>query len=58
VALHPGTVATDLSAPIVGDDDRAQPPEMAARKLLAVLDALPASATGGFFDAEGREVPW
>ncbi|MCA3698361.1 MAG: SDR family NAD(P)-dependent oxidoreductase [Brevundimonas sp.] len=58
VALHPGTVATGLSAPIVGDDDRAQPPEMAARKLLAVLDALPASATGGFFDAEGQVVPW
>jgi NAD(P)-dependent dehydrogenase (short-subunit alcohol dehydrogenase family) len=58
VALHPGTVATGLSAPIVGDDDRAQPPEMAARKLLAVLDALPASATGGFFDTEGRVVPW
>jgi NAD(P)-dependent dehydrogenase (short-subunit alcohol dehydrogenase family) len=58
VALHPGTVATGLSATIVGDDARAQPPEMAARKLLAVLDALPASATGGFFDAEGREVPW
>jgi hypothetical protein len=51
-------VATGLSAPIVGDDDRAQPPEMAARKLLAVLDALPASATGGFFDAEGQVVPW
>lgn len=58
VALHPGTVATRLSGPIVGEDARAQSPEMAARKLLAVLDALPASATGGFFDAEGREVPW
>jgi NAD(P)-dependent dehydrogenase (short-subunit alcohol dehydrogenase family) len=58
VALHPGTVATGLSAPIVGEDARAQSPETAARKLLAVLDALPASATGGFFDADGRTVPW
>ncbi|MCE2820604.1 MAG: SDR family oxidoreductase [Phenylobacterium sp.] len=58
VALHPGTVATALSAPFVGDDPKAQSPETAAGKLLAVLDALPAGANGGFFDAEGRTVPW
>lgn len=58
VALHPGTVATALSAPFVGDDPGAQSPETAAGKLLAVLDALPADASGGFFDAEGRTVPW
>jgi NAD(P)-dependent dehydrogenase (short-subunit alcohol dehydrogenase family) len=58
LALHPGTVATPLSAPFVGDDEKAQSPATAAGKLLAVIDALPASATGGFFDAEGRTVPW
>lgn len=58
VALHPGTVATALSAPFVGDDPKAQSPQTAAAKLLAVLDALPADASGGFFDAEGRTVPW
>jgi NAD(P)-dependent dehydrogenase (short-subunit alcohol dehydrogenase family) len=58
VALHPGTVATPLSEPFVGDDPRAQSPETAAGRLLAVLDALPAGANGGFFDAEGQTVPW
>ena len=58
VALHPGMVATPLSAPFVGDDEKAQSPATAAGRLLAVMDALPASASGGFFDAEGRTVPW
>ncbi len=58
VALHPGTVATALSAPFVGDDPKAQSPKTAAGKLLAVLDTLPSDANGGFFDAEGRTVPW
>lgn len=58
VALHPGTVATRLSAPFVGEGPRVQSPEVSAGKLLAVLDALPGAANGGFFDAEGRPVPW
>lgn len=58
IALHPGTVATGLSAPFRSEGPGVQDPDTAAGKLLAVLDALPAAATGGFFDAEGRSVPW
>jgi NAD(P)-dependent dehydrogenase (short-subunit alcohol dehydrogenase family) len=57
-ALHPGTVASRLSAPIVGDAE-ATSPEQAAEHLLAVLDALPAEgASGGFHAWDGRLIPW
>lgn len=58
VALHPGTVATGLSAPFRTEGPGVQTPEAAAAKLLAVLEGLPKEASGGFFDAEGRTVPW
>jgi NAD(P)-dependent dehydrogenase (short-subunit alcohol dehydrogenase family) len=57
-ALHPGTVASRLSAPIIGDAEAATP-EAAARQLLAVLDALPAEgASGGFHAWDGSAIPW
>ncbi len=57
-ALHPGTVASPLSAPIIGDAEAATPAQ-AARNLLAVLDALPAEgASGGFHAWDGRPIPW
>ena len=58
VALHPGTVATRLSAPFRTEGPGVQAPETAAAKLLAVLESLPREASGGFFDAEGQTVPW
>ncbi len=58
VALHPGTVATSLSRPIVGDDPAAQAPEDAARRLLDVLDGLAPGDNGRFFDVRGEPVPW
>jgi NAD(P)-dependent dehydrogenase (short-subunit alcohol dehydrogenase family) len=51
VALHPGTVATDLSAPF----QRNVPPsnlfaaDTAARHLLDVISGLDASHSGGIF---------
>jgi NAD(P)-dependent dehydrogenase (short-subunit alcohol dehydrogenase family) len=63
-ALHPGTVRSPLSAPVIGrDPDRdALAPEESARKLLSVLDALPAEAPDGarahFVAWDGRPVPW
>ena len=57
-ALHPGTVASRLSAPIIGDAEAATP-EQAARNLLAVLDGLPAEgASGGFHAWDGSPIPW
>lgn len=58
VALHPGTVATGLSAPFRTQGPGVQDPGTAAAKLAAVLEALPPAASGGFFDAEGKPVPW
>lgn len=57
-ALHPGTVRSGLSSPIVGDAEVTAPAD-AARNLLAVLDALPAEGASGSFHAwDGAPVPW
>ena len=58
VALHPGTVATRLSAPFVGEGATPLEPEEAAAHLLAVLAGLTAADSGGFFDWRGAPVPW
>ena len=57
-ALHPGTVVSALSKPIIGDAE-ASDPDQAAARLLAVLDALPAEgASGGFHAWDGQPIPW
>jgi NAD(P)-dependent dehydrogenase (short-subunit alcohol dehydrogenase family) len=58
VALHPGTVATALSAPFEASGLEIHAPAAAARHLLAVAERLTPSATGGFFDWRGQAVPW
>ena len=58
VALHPGTVATALSAPFSGSARHVHTPDEAARHLLAVIDGLPDNATSGFYDWRGDPVPW
>ena len=58
VALHPGTVATALSAPFAATGVEVHSPAAAAGHLLAVVDQLPADANGGFFDWRGSPVPW
>ena len=57
VCLHPGTVATPFTAKYLGAHP-AVPPDEAAQNLLGVLDGLTPGQTGGFFDAQGRVVPW
>ena len=58
VALHPGTVASALSAAIIGDAEAATP-EQAAVHLLKVLDDLPAEgASGGFYAWDGQPIVW
>jgi NAD(P)-dependent dehydrogenase (short-subunit alcohol dehydrogenase family) len=58
IALHPGTVATALSAPFAATGLEVHPPAAAARHLLAVVDQLKADANGGFFDWRAQPVPW
>ncbi len=58
VALHPGTVATGLSAPFAAAGLDVQAPEVAAARLLAVIDRLTPTESGGFFDHRGEAVPW
>ncbi|MBS9477634.1 SDR family oxidoreductase [Ancylobacter radicis] len=58
VALHPGTVATPLSAPFSRPDHPAQTPAEAVRHLLAVLDELEPRDSGGFVDWRGEPIPW
>jgi NAD(P)-dependent dehydrogenase (short-subunit alcohol dehydrogenase family) len=58
VALHPGTVDTRLSAPFSKPGLEVQAPELAAKRLLAVMDGLGPSDSGGFFDHRGERVPW
>ena len=57
VALHPGTVQTDLTEKYVGRHP-AVPPAEAARNLLRVIDGLGPADTGSFFDWQGKRVPW
>jgi len=60
VVLHPGTVATDLSAPFTGSYDPAKlfEPDRAAGQLLDVLAGLTIADTGGFFAWDGQPIPW
>ena len=56
LALHPGTVATGLSAPF--NAPAARSPAQAARDLLQVMGQKNAADSGGFFDSNGQTVPW
>ncbi len=55
VALHPGTVATDLSAPYAGRHPTITP-QRSAQALLEVLARLTPAETGTFWDWKGERV--
>jgi len=57
VALHPGTVSTPLTAKYAGGHPTVTPEE-AAENLISVLMALTPADTGGFFDWQGKTIPW
>ncbi|MDD7971444.1 SDR family NAD(P)-dependent oxidoreductase [Roseinatronobacter alkalisoli] len=57
VALHPGTVATPFTAKYL-DRHPTVAPDMAAQRLLAVMDGLTPADTGQFFDYARKPVPW
>ncbi len=58
VALHPGTTDTALSRPFAksGLDVRDAP--TAAKQLIGVIHHLSPDDSGGFFDYQGRSLPW
>ena len=58
VAIHPGTVETGLSSPFSRAGLEVQSPAAAAARILAVLDGLGPSQSGGFFDHKGAPVAW
>jgi NAD(P)-dependent dehydrogenase (short-subunit alcohol dehydrogenase family) len=60
VALHPGTVATELSRPFRSgaEGDRLFTPAVAAGHLLGVLDGLTPADTGGLFAWDGAQIPF
>lgn len=55
VALHPGTVTSNLSRPF---RPQARPPREAAADMLRVLEGLGANDSGGFFSYSGERLPW
>jgi NAD(P)-dependent dehydrogenase (short-subunit alcohol dehydrogenase family) len=58
VSLHPGTVATRMSAPFTKSGLNSLSPEESALRLLQVVDQLTPEQTGGFFDYRGEALPW
>ncbi|WP_235679127.1 SDR family NAD(P)-dependent oxidoreductase [Aquibium microcysteis] len=58
VAIHPGTVDTRLSSPFAKAGLAVADSESAAVSILACLDRLTASDSGGFFDRTGERLPW
>ena len=60
LALHPGTVETQLSAPFLGGvaPGRVFTPEFAAARLLEVIARRSPADSGGFFAWDGAPVPW
>ncbi|MFD1330181.1 SDR family NAD(P)-dependent oxidoreductase [Mycoplana ramosa] len=57
VAVHPGTVETELSAPFSAGHRRFQPDD-AARRILRTLDGLAPDRTDGFFAYDGTSIAW
>jgi NAD(P)-dependent dehydrogenase (short-subunit alcohol dehydrogenase family) len=57
VALHPGTVRSELSRPFRGAE-LGRSPEAAAGDMLRVIDALSPADSGGFFAYDGTVLPW
>ncbi|MFN9924209.1 MAG: SDR family NAD(P)-dependent oxidoreductase, partial [Cyanobacteriota bacterium] len=58
--LHPGTTATDLSAPFRGSvaPEKLFSPDRAASQLLAVLERQTPERSGSFLAWDGSAIPW
>ncbi len=58
VAIHPGTVATGLSAPFARRGLQVRAPDIAGQEILSVIQALTSADSGGFFDHKGKGIDW
>ncbi len=58
VAIHPGTVASDLSAPFAKAGLELQTPELAVARMLTMLDSLGPDNSGGLFDHLGKPIQY
>ena len=58
VALHPGTVHTQLSEPFAKTGLEVQTPAQSAARLLAVIDALAPEQSGWLLDHRGIQIPF
>jgi len=59
IALHPGTVASPLSAPFRSHEAKGvMTPEASVAHLMTVMDGLDAGSNGRFFAWDGTEIPW
>jgi len=60
LALHPGTVDTDLSAPFSArvPEEKLFSAAQAARYLASVIGARGPEDSGGFFAWDGKPIPW
>ena len=58
VALHPGTVDSELSAPFKNNiaKDKLFTPDYAVQRMMEVLETLTPSHTGRLFSWEGEEI--
>ena len=57
VALHPGTVATEFTRKYLGRHPAVEP-EVAAARLVDVIEGLQPAQSGGFYDYAMKEIPW
>ena len=58
VALHPGTVASRLTAPYSKAGLEVQSPEDAAARIIAVIEALHPAQSGNVYDHMGVRIPF
>jgi NAD(P)-dependent dehydrogenase (short-subunit alcohol dehydrogenase family) len=58
IALHPGTVATQLSDPFSKTGLNVRAPQVAAQEILQVIDRLSPQDNGRFVDYRGEQLPW
>ncbi|KAJ3111311.1 hypothetical protein HDU96_005799 [Phlyctochytrium bullatum] len=58
VALHPGTVDTDLSRPFVKNAPHLLTPDQSADLLWSVIRGLKESDNGGFLDQNAKPIVW
>jgi NAD(P)-dependent dehydrogenase (short-subunit alcohol dehydrogenase family) len=58
VAMHPGTVDTNLSAPFTKAGLTVRTPALAVAEMLRVLNGITVADTGKFLSYDATELPW